>query len=513
MRTVGPPRAPARAPLARRSSRTTRPPSGGSRRNPVPALVVLALVPALLLWSVFRWADGRADADAGAEPAVAPPATTAPAGPALATGLLSFRRTAGELSRDLNLAAFQAGVQPLLGLVGDGSCAAISLDGTLVGAKAPDTVVIPASNMKNLIAAVAVEVLGEDFVYTTRLVGPAPAGGVVQGDVHLVGGGDPLLSSDWYPGSGMERMPVFNATSLDQLAQRVADAGVTAIQGSVLGDGSRYDDEFYVDTWGADVAGIEAGPYDALLVNDARVLGDEQRAGEPNEAAAREFVRLLGERGVTVAGSAGTGTAPAGAAELASIDSQPLPAVLAEMLTNSDNNTAELVLKELGFQMSQLGTREAGAAAVVDTLGKWGVSTTGLVIGDGSGLSLDNRVTCTTMLQVLQHTGFDGPVGQGLAIGGQTGTLADAFADTSVAGRIRGKTGTLMNLPFDQDPPAVKALSGYLPVDGGEAIEYVLILNGGMITEQSEYRPIWAELVTALTSYPAVVSPADLGPR
>ena len=95
------------------------------------------------------------------------------------------------------------------------------------------------------------------------------------------------------------------------------------------------------------------------------------------------------------------------------------------------------------------------------------------------------------MLGVLQHAGFDSPVGQGLAIGGETGTLIDAFGDTAVAGRIRGKTGTLNNPPFDQDPPAVKALSGYMPVDGGGAIEYTLLLNGPTISDQSEYRPIW----------------------
>lgn len=222
---------------------------------------------------------------------------------------------------------------------------------------------------------------------------------------------------------------------------------------------------------------------------------------------------MLGEQGVTVTGGAGRGTAPATLGELAAIDSAPLPAVLAEMLTNSDNNTAELVLKELGYAHSGSGTRAAGVDAVLATFDDWGIDTTGLVIGDGSGLSLDNRVTCTTMIEVLQRTGYDSPIGQGLAIGGETGTLVDAFTDTPVAGRIRGKTGTLMNIPFDQDPPAVKALSGYLPVDGGEAIEYVLILNGGLITEQSEYRPVWAELVSALTSYPAVVSPAALGPR
>jgi serine-type D-Ala-D-Ala carboxypeptidase/endopeptidase (penicillin-binding protein 4) len=494
-------------------------PSSVRRQRSAGPLVVLglaALIPALLLWSVFRWADGRADAADDAAPAAAD--TTAPTAPpdrapALATGLLSMRRASTELSRRLNWAAFEEGVAPLLSSVDSRSCAAISLDGRLVGQANADQVVIPASNMKILVAAVAGEVLGDDFTYTTRLVGPAPAGGVVQGDVFLVGGGDPLLSSDWYPESDLDRFPPFNATSLDDLARQLAGSGVTEIAGVVRGDHSRYDDERVIETWGGDVAGIEAGPYDSLLVNDARVLGDDQRASDPAEAGAREFVRVLSEHGIAVAGGAGTGTAPTGATELAAIESQPLPAVVAEMLTNSDNNTAELMLKEIGLAASGAGTREAGAAAISSTLTGWGVDTTGLVIGDGSGLSLDNRITCTTMLGVLQHAGFDSPVGQGLAIGGQTGTLIDAFGDTSVAGRIRGKTGTLNNPPFDQDPPAVKALSGYMPVDGGGAIEYTVMLNGPTISDQSEYRPIWAALVTALTSFPVVASPAALAPR
>jgi D-alanyl-D-alanine carboxypeptidase/D-alanyl-D-alanine-endopeptidase (penicillin-binding protein 4) len=183
------------------------------------------------------------------------------------------------------------------------------------------------------------------------------------------------------------------------------------------------------------------------------------------------------------------------------------------MLTNSDNNTAELLLKEIGLAASGSGTRQAGIAAVLSTLTGWGVDTAGLVVSGGSGLSLDDRLSCATLLDVLQHAGFDSAVGQGLAVAGQTGTLAEAFADTSVAGRLRGKTGTLNNVPYDQDPPAVKTLAGFLPVEGGEAIEYVLLLNGPTINDQREYRPIWAELVTALTSFPAVVSPAALGPR
>ena len=479
-------------------------------------LVIAALIPALLLLALARWAGGKADASDDAVPAVDPAAvsTTAPTpSAALNTGLLSFRRASSKLSRDLNMAAFQQGVQPLMNSVGDRSCAAISLDGELVGEKNIDTVVLPASTMKILVAAVAIDVLGDDFRYTTRLMGPAPSAGVINGDVYLVGGGDPLLSGDWYPQSDLDRFPAFNTTSLDELARNLAAAGVTQINGDVLGDGSRYDDELYAPGWGADVNGIEAGPYDALLVNDARVLGDEQRSNDPNQAGAREFVRILGEQGISVTGGAGTGTAPAGAAELATVQSQPLPAVIAEMLTNSDNNTAELMLKEIGLTASGSGTREAGAEAIAATLAGWGIDTAGLVVADGSGLSTDDRITCRTMIAVLQHAGFASAVGQGLAIGGETGTLNDVFGDTSVAGRIRGKTGTLNNVPYDQDPPAVKALAGYLPVDGGGAIEYTLLLNGGIITDQSEYRPIWAELVNALTSFPAVASPRALGPQ
>ncbi|NNE12110.1 MAG: D-alanyl-D-alanine carboxypeptidase/D-alanyl-D-alanine-endopeptidase [Ilumatobacter sp.] len=483
------------------------------RLHPLVVLVALALIPTILLWAVWQWADTRA---AIAEEGVPPTVTSVPppAGfPALATPLLSYRRTAGRLSRDLNLEAFESAVEPLLAAVDDRSCTAVSLDGRVVGERNADLAVIPASNQKILVAAVAIEVLGPDFTYETKVVAPAPEAGVIDGDVYLVGGGDPLLSGDWYPESGLDRFPAFNITSLDALADDVAAAGVTQINGAVRGDGSRYDDEFYAPGWGAVVAGLEAGPYDALLVNDARVRNDDQRATDPNEGGAREFVRLLGERGITVSGGSGVGVAPVDLPGLAAVRSQPLPAVVEEMLTNSDNNTAELVVKEIGLAATGAGSRIAGLEVMADTITGWGVDAAGLVLADGSGLSLDNRLTCRALLGVLQHAGSSGPVADGLAVAGETGTLVDVFGDTAVAGRLRAKTGTLNNFPIDQDPPAVKALAGFLPVEGGGAIEFALLLNGPTISDQSEYRPIWNELVAALSSFPAVASPAALGPR
>ncbi len=477
-------------------------------------LVVLALIPAALLWSIFHWSAGKADAAADAVPAPTDsvvPQSVAP--PALNTSLLSYRRSAEQLSLDLNLAAFESAVGPLLSAVNDRSCVAVSLNGRLVGARNANTIVIPASNQKILVAAVALEILGEAFRYKTTAVAAAPVGGVISGDLFLVGGGDPLLSGTWYPTSNLDRFVAFNITPLDDLAIQLKSAGVTSIQGTVRGDGSRYDDELYAPGWAEGVQGLEAGPYDALLVNDSRVQGDDQRGADPNETGAREFVRILNEQGIAVTGGAGFGTAPPGGTVLATVESLPIAAAIAEMLTNSDNNTAELMVKEIGLAASRLGTRQAGLEAIAATIQSWGIDTTGMVLDDGSGLSLENRITCSTLLAVLQHVGFDSPVAQGLAVAGETGTMVEIFGDTVLKGRLRGKTGTLNNPPFNVDPPAVKALSGYLPVDGGGAIEYVLVLNGPTISDQSEYRSVWAELVTSLSSFPAVASPAALGPR
>ena len=492
---------------------TRRPPKRGRGPGPWIVLIMVAVVPAIALMALRSWSSGQDDGNQPAPP-VDPAAPAPTPSPALATGVTSFRRLPTIISRELNTDAFASEVSPFLASVNDRSCGAVSIDGEPIGERNADIAVIPASNQKIPVAAAALERLGDDFRYTTSVAAASePVAGVIAGDLYLIGGGDPLLSSDWYPASNLELNPVTSPTSFDTLADRVVAAGVTEIAGSIVGDGSRYDDEFFAPGWGDGVAGLEGGPYDALMANDSRVLGDPLRGNDPNEAAAREFTLLLEARGVEVGQSASAGTAPAGAVVVASIDSAPLSDVVAEMLGNSDNNTAEMVVKELGYTVAAPGTREAGLGVVREHLVEWGVDVTQVVLVDGSGLSLDNRLTCDAILTVLQRSGFDSPVGQGLPVAGQTGTLATAFVDHPVAGRLRGKTGTLNNPPFNVDPPAVKALAGFLPVEGGSAVEYVLILNGPTISDQSEYRPVWEALADALDTYPAGASPADVGPR
>jgi D-alanyl-D-alanine carboxypeptidase/D-alanyl-D-alanine-endopeptidase (penicillin-binding protein 4) len=244
-------------------------------------------------------------------------------------------------------------------------------------------------------------------------------------------------------------------------------------------------------------------------------VANDRSSNDPVVGAAAVLTTALRDIGVQVSGSPAAATAPTDAPLIAQVQGQPLPAVLHEMLTTSDNNTAEMVLKEIGVQAGTGGTREAGLAVVLATLQSWGVPTDDVVLVDGSGLSDDNRLTCAVMLAVVQHQSVDDPIGQGLAVAGAAGgTLSDAFVGTELEGVLRGKTGTLYN--YDDGTggkPAAKALSGYVPVEGGGAIEFAMFLNGPQIAEIVEYRPIWDAFGEVLMSYPSGPTAAELGPR
>lgn len=480
------------------------------RRNPYPALVVAALVPALALGGCWRFASGRAP-----DGVTLPPVTStepAPVPAVLTTPVLSFRRAPAVLSQSVNLGAFVAAGQEFAGTLDPTSCVSIALDGVPVASANADVPLIPASNVKLVVAAAALDVLGADFRYHTGVHG-ALAGGTVDGNLYLVGSGDPLLSSSWWRGSS-ELYPKFNVTSIERLADAIVSAGVTTITGSVVGDSSRYDGEWYPPTWSQDIRFTEGGPISALLVNDDRETPTTS-SDDPTIGAASVLTTLLTERGVTVGGSPSAGVTPAGTPEVAFVESKPLPAVLAEMLTTSDNNTAEMIVKELGAARGGAGTRDAGLRVVIDTLTSAGIDMSAAVLVDGSGLSSENRLTCSILMAVLQRHDPTDPVGAGLAVAGAQGsTLYDAFADTDLSGVLRAKTGTLYNYADGTGGlPAVKSLSGYVPVDGGGVVQFSMLLNGPDIAEKDRYRPVWGALGSVLSGYPAGATPAELGPR
>lgn len=382
------------------------------------------------------------------------------------------------LRRDLDPLADQAADRRLrqaldLFLAGQPTDTCLSVDaGDVRYEHRVDDPQVPASTHKILVAAAALLALGGDFTHVTRVSAAVPpAGGVVAGDLHLVGGGDPLLALGEYA-SRYRRPQAFS--DLRRLADAVVAAGITRVDGAIVGDESRYDAIRYHPAWPPRfVTQDQTGPLSALSVNDGFVewppRGDQPVVPAPDPAALGADVlrALLVERGVAVAAGARSGPAPAGATLVAEHAGLPLREVVGQMLRESDNATGELLLKELGLQIEGAGSFDAGARAVVRVLAEAGFDVSGVQVVDGSGLGDANVVDCGLLLDVLRHEPIRAALRAGMPVAGATGTLADRWLDTPLVGRVRAKTGTLNQ---------VTGLAGYVDAAGGE-VTFALVAN------------------------------------
>jgi D-alanyl-D-alanine carboxypeptidase/D-alanyl-D-alanine-endopeptidase (penicillin-binding protein 4) len=372
-----------------------------------------------------------------------------------------------------------------------GGCISV-MDGDRVVYEANDgAAVVPASVTKLFTAAAALDGLGADARLRTvvRTAAP-PVDGVVAGDLWLIGGGDPVLGTEAWAGQLDSSLRLY--TSLDVLADRVVAAGIRHVEGGVVGDESRYDADRYVDTWPDRlIADGEAGPLSALAVNDGFLIWGHPGVpfDDPPTQAAAIFAELLVARGVTMTAPAAAGRADTWAVEVAAVDSPTVGELVHAMLRDSDNGTAELLVKELGLQQFEEGSTAAGVRAVRELVGRSGIPLAGVTAADGSGLSEAARLTCTSVTMLLTTKAAD--LARRLAVAGQDGTLARRFLGTPVAGRLRAKTGSL---------DGVAALGGYVDNSSGTTLAFAYVVNGLM--HDSSARSLQDALAAALVTTP-----------
>jgi D-alanyl-D-alanine carboxypeptidase/D-alanyl-D-alanine-endopeptidase (penicillin-binding protein 4) len=393
--------------------------------------------------------------------------------------------------------AVSSRIDEITDILPKGSCLSVTWLGQGMVSVGPDTPLVPGSVMKLVTAAVALEVLGADHRFETPVRVTRNNDGSVM-DLFLVGGGDPLLTRDEYIAT--EKYQSFNNTRLEDIADRIVASGVTAVSGRVVGVDTLLDAERFVPDWPASFHGVEAGPLGALMVSDGVVTGQPVKPDDPALAAAQELSALLAARGVSIGGGAAHDVLPEGTAELFVQQSAPLSAVAQEMLVNSDNNTAEVLLKHVGLARKGVGSTANGAAAAREILDEWGL-TGGTNIVDGSGLSSANRLTCGVVMKILDRQAEVLP--SLLAVAGETGTLRDLLSGTPAEGKLVGKTGTLSG---------VKGLAGYVPVEGEVPLEFTLLMNKAGIDNRSAYRPVWNRLAESVGRASASPRPDDLAP-
>jgi D-alanyl-D-alanine carboxypeptidase/D-alanyl-D-alanine-endopeptidase (penicillin-binding protein 4) len=380
----------------------------------------------------------------------------------------------------------------------------------------------PASNMKIVTAAAALDHFGAAFTYTTEVWGDA-RGATVQGDLVLSGNGDPFL--EW--------------GHLLELAERVRRRGVREVTGDLVIDNSAFDDQDLPPAFGQkreDAAyrastGAVAANFGAfeiiispgepgkppsvsfdppcdypLVTNEATTLKDRAEAGKKpltvelqadkgrtrvlvggtthaeGGATVRKrvedpplytgylFLRALETVGVTVKGKVRRGPRAPKQRALARHSSYTMPYLLAAMQKWSNNFMAEMLFKSLALG-DQPATWAAAQEQVARFLDKAGIKRGDYKVTNGSGLYDANELSAAQLTQVLYYMSTRKDLfpdyEASFAIAGVDGTLGKRLRGPYKA-RARGKTGTLNQ---------VSSLSGYAYTKGGRVLAYALIFN------------------------------------
>lgn len=322
--------------------------------------------------------------------------------------------------------------------------------GAVVGAVEPATPRPPASSLKLLTAAAALQELGPDHVLATTATWDGTT-------LTLVGGGDLLLVAG----------PDDDGASLTDLAGQVAGRlGTATVRLAV--DDSLFTGPAHAADWGP-IDREYVMPMAALAVGAGRSDGTSWDA-DPAVAAAEVLAGELEAAGVTVGGEIARAVSPPGATEIGRVVSAPLSEVVRHTLKVSDNSVAEALGRLVSLARGGPGSAEHATVAVVEVLGELGVATDGVVLGDTSGLSDTTRVTTDLLAEVLllsldpAHPRLQGLV-PALPVANLDGTLAERIE--GAAGAVRAKTGTLLS---------VVSLSGVVRTDAGGTVVFSVVL-------------------------------------
>lgn len=207
------------------------------------------------------------------------------------------------------------------------------------------------------------------------------------------------------------------------------------------------------------------------------------------------FKSLLSHLSIRVYGSVTFGRAPEDLMLIGQHASDPLYQLVNRMLKKSDNVIAGALFKKIGqLYTNRPGSWEGGSQAVSRILTKYAnMNISGIRLLDGSGLSPDNLVTPSQMMQLLDfayhHTGTNNAFISALPIAGVDGTLKHRMGN--IARKVRAKTGTISG---------VTTLAGYVVSKDSEPLAFVIMINGTK-GKGWEYKSIEDAITTLLTLY------------
>ncbi|RSK27643.1 D-alanyl-D-alanine carboxypeptidase/D-alanyl-D-alanine-endopeptidase [Bacillus sp. HMF5848] len=427
-----------------------------------------------------------------------------------------------------------------------------AFSGDVLYARNSNVRLTPASNMKLFTAQAALQLLGENYRFTTEVLTDGHVKkGTLYGNVFLKGKGDPTLLQ----------------TDLETIVETLQKAGIEKIEGNVIGDDSWFDDVRHSidlpwsdeqEYYGAGVSALSLAPdsdYDTGTVllevmpnkkvggkarvtvtpktkyvtiqNDIKTVAAEEEKDitverkhgtnvitlsgtipvnarkdkewvavwEPTLYAVDVFHESLTGHGIEVSGNERRGTTPKNATLLAEHHSMPLKELLIPFMKLSNNVHAEVLVKEMGKVKAGEGSWNQGLAVMKHELQALGIDVNTLITRDGSGISHVNAIPAneiSRLLFVAQQQKWFPAFQSSLPVSG--------FHEKMVGGTLRYRL---------TDPSAigrvyaktgtltsVSSLAGYVKTDSGEDLIFSIVLNG--LLDEWEGKNLEDKIVMAL---------------
>lgn len=379
---------------------------------------------------------------------------------------------------------------------------------------------IPASNVKLLTTAAALQKLGADFRIKTSVYSGE------NGSLYVAGRGDPSIAE----------------AQLKSLAQQLKQRGISQVN-QLIGDDSYFQGSAVNPNWEwEDVQAGYGAPINSLIFNQnaidlllspqaigqplkvtfaepklanqwqiqnnsvtvaenesefievgrefdrpiIRVSGQLKVGGEPESAYVavvnpannflQQFQQVLAAEGIPVKQALVASASGNFNQELATVESPPLAELVRETNRESNNLYAEVLLRLLGkvtdkMPQQQEDTGVMGLKELKTALTQLGVNPNSYILADGSGLSRHNLISPEALVQTLRFMANSSAASiyrQSLPIAGENGTLKNRFNNTPNRVNLQAKTGTLSG---------VSALSGYIEVPNYEPLVFSIIVN------------------------------------
>jgi D-alanyl-D-alanine carboxypeptidase/D-alanyl-D-alanine-endopeptidase (penicillin-binding protein 4) len=388
----------------------------------------------------------------------------------------------------------------------------------------PDRLLKPASTLKLMTAALALERFGQDHTFATEVHSDnAPSAGVLQGNLYLKGGGDPTLSLRFSKGE----------SPTDALARQIRAHGIDVVRGDVVADETAFAPERIPVGWKNSYrASAYAAPVSALSLNEnlvwvdtrivnggavvtvdppsatmtvtnrvrviagrgGRVLVGRTKTGvlasgtigadsrprryslvvqDPPTFAAGALAASLAKAGVKLDGAVRAGETPRSSVRLASVQSLPLQTIVSVMNRESVNHYAELLYRSSAREANRAGSATAALESLRGFLSdRVGVQRDAIRVRDGSGLSEADTLTARSLVQVLAYANrasWSSAYHLSLPVAGQTELLRRRMRSTLAHGNLHAKTGSTNT---------VSSLAGYVTARNGELLAFAFIYNG-----------------------------------